>query len=344
MKAVVLEKKGVIRIREDFSIEEPMGPDDVRIAVKHVGICGSDVHYYEHGAIGPYVVREPMVLGHEASGVVLETGKAVTHLAAGDPVCMEPGIPDPKSRASRIGMYNVDPAVRFWATPPIHGCLRESVVHPAAFTFKVPASVSLPEAAMVEPLAIGMHAATKAMIRPGDAALVLGAGTIGVMTALSALAGGCSRVLVADMKKPKLDLLAGIPGIVPVHLGSADLGRVVAAQTDGWGCDVVFEASGSEKAFGSMFSHVCPGGRVVLIGIPGAPAPYDVPAAQAREAVTIPIFRYANMYPKTLALIASGKIDVKPYISASFPFSKAVEAFELAAQQKPDVVKIQIDL
>lgn len=344
MKAVVLEKKGTIRIREDFAVEEPMGPDDVRIAVKHVGICGSDVHYYEHGAIGPYVVKEPMVLGHEASGVVLETGKAVAHLAPGDPVCMEPGIPDMKSRASRIGMYNVDPAVRFWATPPIHGCLRESVVHPAAFTFKVPRPVSLPEAAMVEPLAIGMHAATKAMIRPGDTALVLGAGTIGVMTALSALAGGCSKVLVADMKKPKLDLLARISGIVPIDLRTGDLGRTVAEETDEWGCDEVFEASGSEKAFAGMFSHVCPGGRVVLIGIPAGPAPFDVPAAQAKEAVTIPIFRYTNMYPKTLAMIASGKIDVKPYISASFPFARAVEAFRLAAEQRPDIVKIQIDM
>ena len=189
MQALVLETKGEMNIR-DIDIDEPLGANDVRIKIANVGVCGSDIHYFTHGAIGPFVVKEPMVLGHEASGVVIEVGKAVTSLAEGDRVTMEPGIPDPNSKASRLGIYNLDPAVRFWATPPIHGILRPTVVHPAAFTFKVPDNVSLGEAAMVEPLAIGMHAAGKAQIRPGDVAVVMGAGTIGMVTAMAALAGG----------------------------------------------------------------------------------------------------------------------------------------------------------
>src|ERR1019366_994475 len=135
-----------------------------------------------HGAIGSFVVREPMVLGHEASGVVTAVGSAVTQLKPGDRVCMEPGIPDPHSHASRIGRYNLDPAVRFWATPPVHGCLRPTVVHPADFTFRLPDNVTFGEGAMVEPLAVGIHAATKARLKPGDVAVVLGAGPIGMVT------------------------------------------------------------------------------------------------------------------------------------------------------------------
>jgi len=176
MKSLVLEKKGLLSIRH---IDRPqsLGPDDVRIKIHTVGICGSDVHYYMHGGAEPNIVRAPMVLGHEASGVVTEVGSAVTNLQVGDRVCMESGIPNLRSRATRIGKYNVDPAVQFWATPPVHGCLTESVVHPADFAFKVPDNVSFGEAAMVEPLAVGMQAAVKARITPGDVAVVTGAGT-----------------------------------------------------------------------------------------------------------------------------------------------------------------------
>ena len=129
MKSLVLEKQHQLSLR-DFPIEESVGAHDVRIALHTVGICGSDLHYYQHGGIGPYIVRSPMILGHEASGTVVEVGSEVSGLVAGDRVCMEPGIPDPNSRATRLGIYNLDPAVRFWATPPIHGCLRTNVVHP----------------------------------------------------------------------------------------------------------------------------------------------------------------------------------------------------------------------
>ena len=176
MRALVLEQKGDLTLR-DIDVSESLGPNDVRIAVHTVGVCGSDVHYYTHGAIGPFVVKEPMILGHEASGTVVEMGSEVSNIEVGDRVCMEPGIPDPMSRASLLGMYNLDPAVVFWATPPVHGVTRPSVVHPAAFTFKLPDSVGFGEAAMVEPLAVGMHAANKAAIQPGDVALVIGAGT-----------------------------------------------------------------------------------------------------------------------------------------------------------------------
>ena len=181
MTALVLERTHALALR-DIDLPDVVGPHDVRIKIHTVGICGSDVHYYTHGAIGPFVVRAPLVLGHEASGTVVEVGPEVTTLRVGDRVCMEPGIPDPHSKATRLGLYNLDPAVRFWATPPVHGCLAPSVVHPAAFTFKLPDTVSFAAGAMVEPLAVGLHAATKARIKPGDIAVVTGAEASGFGT------------------------------------------------------------------------------------------------------------------------------------------------------------------
>ncbi|MEO6609372.1 MAG: alcohol dehydrogenase catalytic domain-containing protein, partial [Aestuariivirga sp.] len=217
MKALVLEEKGKLSLR-DFPLEQKMGPDDVRISIHTVGICGSDVHYYTHGKIGPFVVKEPMILGHESAGTVMAVGANVKNLKVGDRVCMEPGIPDPNSRASKLGLYNVDPSVTFWATPPIHGCLLPEVVHPSAYVFKIPDHLSFGEGAMAEPLAVGVQAALKAQIKPGDVAAVTGAGPIGMMVALAALASGCSRVIVSDVAQPKLDIIAKYPGIETVNI------------------------------------------------------------------------------------------------------------------------------
>jgi D-xylulose reductase len=343
MKALVLEEKHKLTLR-DIPIDEPLGPHDARIALRTVGICGSDVHYYQHGAIGPFVVREPMVLGHEAAGVVVEVGRQVTHLKAGDRVCMEPGIPDPNSRATRQGMYNLDPSVRFWATPPVHGCLRPTVVHPAAFTFKLPGNVSFEEGAMVEPLAVGMHGVNKARIRPGDVAVVVGAGPIGMVTALAALAGGCSRAFVADVQEPKLELAAKYSGVFPVNVRKQNLAALVREATDDWGADVVFEASGNERAIQGVFEPLCPGGCVVFIGMPIGPVPFDIVAAQAKEARIENVFRYAHVFPRALELMGAGKIDVKPLITDRFGFEESITAFDYASKMAPRSVKVQIEL
>lgn len=343
MEALVLEKKDKLTLR-DIDLPETLGPHDVRIAIHTVGICGSDVHYYTHGAIGQFVVRAPMVLGHEASGTIIEVGSEVTHLKVGDRVCMEPGIPDPNGKATLMGMYNLDPAVRFWATPPIHGVLRPTVVHPAAFTFKLPDNVSFAEGAMVEPVAVGMHAATKAKIKPGDVAIVSGAGPIGMVTALSALAGGCSQIIMTDVQQPKLDLAATLGPIRPVNVAKENLRAVVDEITEGWGANIVFECSGNEKAAASVFGPLCPGGTVVYVGIPLEPIAYDVAAAMVKEARVEHVFRYAHVYPRAIALMASGKLNVKPLITDKFTFKDSVEAFDFAVKMPPTSVKAQIEM
>jgi D-xylulose reductase len=341
MRALVLEKKGELSLRE-IALPLDVGPDDVKIAIHTVGVCGSDVHYYTHGAIGSYVVRAPMVLGHEAAGTVVETGANVETFKVGDRVCMEPGVPNLSSRATKLGIYNVDPDVRFWATPPVHGVLAPFAVHPAAFTYKLPNNVSFAEGAMVEPFAIGMQAASRARIVPGDVAVVVGCGPIGIMIALAALAGGCSKVLISDFSAPKLKIAAQYAGIVPVNIGEQSLADAVATATDNWGADIVFEASGSPKAFVNLFDVVRPGGAVVLVGLPVEPVVLNVPAAISKEVRIETVFRYANIFDRALQLIASGKVDLKPLITGTYDFADSIKAFERAAEGKPEDVKLQI--
>ncbi|WP_395673330.1 NAD(P)-dependent alcohol dehydrogenase [Inquilinus sp.] len=343
MRALVLERQRELSLRE-IDLPRTLGPGDVRIRIDTVGVCGSDVHYYTHGRIGPFVVTEPMVLGHEAAGTVSEVGPGVTSLKVGDRVCMEPGIPDLTSKASKLGLYNVDPSVVFWATPPVHGCLTPEVVHPAGFTFKLPDNVSFAEGAMVEPFAVGLQAAVKARIQPGDFAVVIGAGPIGIMAALTALAGGCSRVLISDLLPEKLAIAERYPGITGVNIRETKLADAVAAATDGWGADVVFEASGSPRAYPGIFDVVRPGGCLVVIGMPVEPVAVDLVAAAAKEVRIETVFRYANVYDRAIAMIASGKVDLKPLISHTYGFEDSITAFERAAEGRPADVKLQIKL
>jgi D-xylulose reductase len=342
-KALVLEKVRELSLRE-IDLPQDVGPEDVKIEIDTVGICGSDVHYYTHGRIADFVVRAPMVLGHEAAGTVVEVGLRVKTLKVGDRVCMEPGIPDLSSRASKLGLYNVDPSVVFWATPPVHGVLTPYVVHPAAFTFKLPDNVSFAEGAMVEPFAVGLQASAKAHIKPGDTAVVTGAGPIGVMTALAALASGCSRVIVSDLVDEKLAIAGRYAGVSTVNVATQSLVEAVKAATDGWGADILFEASGSPRAYENIDTLICPGGCLVAIGMPVEPIKIDISSYASKEIRIETVFRYANVFDRALAMIASGKVDLKPLISETFAFEDSIAAFERAAEGRPKDVKLQIKL
>jgi len=341
--ALVLEKARELSLRE-IDLGQRMGPDDVRIRMDVVGICGSDVHYYRHGRIGPFIVKDPMVLGHEGAGTIVECGANVRDLKVGDRVCVEPGIPDFASRASRIGLYNLDGSLTFWATPPDHGCLTPEVVHPARLCYRLPDNVSQAEGAMVEPLAVGLQAVMKTPVKAGDVALVLGAGPIGILVALSALAAGCARVLIHDPAEAKLRIAAQYDGIEPVAAGGRALLDAVLAETGGWGVDLVYECSGAGAAFRDIGDCIRPGGTLACIGIPVEPVPIDIVGLQVREVTMVTIFRYANVFDRAVTLLARGRIDVKPLISATYPFAEAIAAFERADAARPDDVKIQIAL
>ena len=274
MKALVLEKKLQLSLR-DIELPKEVHPNDVKIKMHTVGICGSDVHYYTHGKIGPFVVKEPMVLGHEGSGTVIEVGSNVSSLKVGDRVCIEPGVPDVYSKEYMRGLYNLDPKLTFWATPPDHGCLTPEVVFPSNFVFKLPENVSYAEGAMIEPLAVGLQAAEKAKIIPGETALVMGCGPIGLVIALTALAGGCSKVFIADIVSEKLKMCSNFENLIPIDLNKDDPAGVIKKNTNDWGANIIFEASGATKAYATIFDSICPAGRVVIVGNPMNPIPMD---------------------------------------------------------------------
>lgn len=343
MKALVLEKVNELALKEVATPTE-VGTNDVIVKIQAVGICGSDVHYLTHGRIGQFIVEKPMILGHEAAGIITAVGLNVKHLKVGDRVCMEPGIPQPQSPETMEGIYNLDPDVQFWATPPYDGCCSEYVVHPAAFTFKIPEHMSFAEGAMVEPLAIGMQAVTKAGIKAGDIGLVYGAGTIGVMCALSALAGGCAEVIVVDVVNEKLATVNDYEGITVVNSLNQDVADIVAAKTSGRGVNVVFECCGVESVITHICQHVAPNGTIILVGMPVAPVKFDIVAAQVKEITFKTIFRYANMYPKTINLISSGKLNVKPLISKTYKFEDSLQAYARALEANPSDVKIMIEM
>jgi D-xylulose reductase len=195
---------------------------------------------------------------------------------------------------------------------------------------------------MVEPFAVGMQAATKARITPGDTAVVLGAGPIGTMVALAALAGGCARVIVADLAQPKLDIAAQYQGVIPVNIRDRNVVEEVARLTEGWGADVVFECSGSPHAWKTIMDLPRPGGAIVVVGLPVDPVAVDIAGASVKELRIENVFRYAHQYDRAIALIASGKVDLKPLISETFAFEDSRKAFDRAVEARPSDVKLQI--
>ena len=343
MKALVLEKQLELQLR-DIDLPTEVGPDDVKIKMHTVGICGSDIHYYEHGKIGQWHVNAPMVLGHEGSGTIIAVGENEKILKVGDRVCIEPQVVSKKSKEYKLGLYNYDQKVKFWATPPIHGCLAPEVVFPGDMVFKIPDNLSYAEGAMVEPLAVGMQGVTKAKIKPGQIGLVMGCGPIGLVTGLAALAGGCSKVYIADVLAEKLKMCEHYPDLIPVDLTKESLSERVMDVTNGWGVDRFFECSGAVKAYESIFSCCSPGAHVVLIGNNAEPVPMNWAILFAKGLEYQTVHRYSHQYEPSIRLLGSGKIDVKPMITHTFKFEESVEAFERAAEHRPTDVKLQIKI
>ncbi len=220
--------------------------DEVLVKLEYVGICGSDMHYYETGAIGDYVVEPPFVLGHEPGGTVVEVGSNVKHLKAGDRVALEPGKTCGRCEFCRQGKYNLCPDVVFFATPPVDGVFQEYVAHEAALCFKLPDNVSTLEGALIEPLAVGFHAASQGGAHAGQTAVVMGAGCIGLVSMMALKAQGVSRVYVVDVMAKRLEkaLELGADGVV--NGKEEDAVEAVRRLTGSAGCDLVIETAGTE--------------------------------------------------------------------------------------------------
>ncbi|XP_078447960.1 groES-like zinc-binding alcohol dehydrogenase family protein [Wolffia australiana] len=327
----------------------PLGPHDVRVRMKAVGICGSDVHYLKTLRCAGFVVKEPMVIGHECAGVVEEVGEEVRSLMAGDRVALEPGISCWRCNHCKGGRYNLCPDMKFFATPPVHGSLANQVVHPADLCFKLPDNVSLEEGAMCEPLSVGVHACRRAEIGPETTVLVMGAGPIGLVTALAARAFGAPKIVVADIDAHRLSVAKSLAAdaVVVVSPRVEDVDEEVARihLAMGGEADVVFDCAGFTKTMNTALSAARAGGRVCLVGMGHNEMTLPLTPAAAREVDVVGVFRYKNTWPLCLEFLRTGKIDVKPLITHRYGFSQreVEEAFDVSARGG-NTIKVMFNL
>jgi L-iditol 2-dehydrogenase len=329
MRVSVLRGVGELAV-ERRPVPEP-GPGEVLVRVGSVGVCGSDVHYYRHGRIGSHVVRAPLVLGHEAGGVVARTGPGVSGGLAGRRVSVEPGVPCRQCAQCLSGRYNLCPHVRFLATPPHDGAFAEYLLTPAAFAHPVPDTVSDDAAGLLEPLSVGVWACRRAGVGPGVRVLVTGAGPIGLVAAQAARAFGADEVVVTDVVAARLRL-AG-------DLGLATLDAAAATPAGaGLSPDMLLECSGNAKATWDAVAAVAPAGRVVLVGMGGDEVRLPLSVVQDRELVLTGAFRYANTWPTAISLAATGRVDLDRLVTGHFGLAE-VERALTAPQRDPAAVK-----
>ncbi|WP_371053629.1 NAD(P)-dependent alcohol dehydrogenase [Rhodococcus gordoniae] len=332
MRAAVLLEPGRIEMQER-PLPAPE-PGDVLVRVTTVGVCGSDAHYYREGRIGEFVVTAPIVLGHEASGVVVAVGDGVPVGRIGERVSIEPQRPDPLTEETRRGDYNLCPHMRFYATPPVDGALCEYVTIGAAFAHRVPDTVSDDAAALCEPLSVGIAAVRKARLTAGSRVLVTGAGPVGIVVAQVARAFGAVEVVVTDLDERRREtaLSFGASAALDPRVDDPSALRV----------DAYIDASGAPAAVDSGIRAIRPGGTVVLVGSGAETMTLPVQLVQNHELILTGVFRYANTWPTALALVESGRVDLDSMVTARFPLDKAAHALD--SDRIPGNIKAVVDV
>ena len=314
----------------------------VRIAMKAVGICGSDLHYFNHGRIGNFIASQPIVLGHEGAGQVVQVGGGVTAFSMGDRVALEPGVPCWQSRLAREGRYNLDEGLVFAATPPHHGMLASYFDHPAEWCYRLPDNVSDEQGALCEPLSVGIHACRRAQISLGAKVAILGAGPIGLVTMAAARAFGAMRIVCTDLKPVNLHMAAKWANKT-LQVDRMDSPLQTAQRLhQALGCkpDVVIDACGFQSSMQTALLSCASGGRVVLVGMGQSAMQLELSDIITREVDIIGSFRYCNTYSLALELMASGRIDVQSLVTHRFGWSAEELASGFKSASQPDAVKV----
>jgi L-iditol 2-dehydrogenase len=343
MKAARLYGPGDMRI-DDIPMPSP-GPGEVLLQVLSVGICGSGVHYFLDGGIGDDKVTEPFIIGHEFSARVVALGAGVTDLAVGTRVAVDPALPCGKCELCLAGHPNLCLHILFRSTPPMDGALREYLVHPAHLCFPLPDSISDDEGAILEPLGIALHAVTLANLHPGDTIAVLGCGPVGLLTMQVALISGARAAYVTDMVPERLALAKKLGATQVLKADEGDPVAWLDAQTAGRGVDVAFETAWADETVAQAAYMARFGGKMIMAGIPREDVALFPAHAVRRKGLTIKyVRRMKNTYPRAIALVRDGLIDVESLVTHHFPLERASEAYQLVASYKQGVIKTIIEV
>lgn len=336
---------GIRRI-EMKDVPEPIiiNPDDVKIRMKVVGVCGSDIHYYTQGRIGSQVVSYPFTVGHEGAGIVVETGKDVKRVKAGDVIAIDPAMPCFKCDQCLSGRHHTCRKLKFLGCPgQAEGCLSEYIVMPEDSCFPLAGGLTADNGAISEPLAIGVYAVKKSGIIKDMSVGILGFGPIGMSVMLAAKAAGAGNIFVTDKIDARLEiakkegaLLTGNPMNRPIIKDILN--------TENTGLDIVFECCGQQEAFDQAVQLLKPGGKLIIVGIPEFDRwSMDVDNTRRKEIMIQFIRRQVGCVQPSLDLMQSGKINIKNMITHRFPFSKTKEAFDLVSSYDDGVMKAMID-
>ncbi|MGZ6705417.1 MAG: NAD(P)-dependent alcohol dehydrogenase [Solirubrobacteraceae bacterium] len=328
-RAAVLVRAGEIAI-EQRPVPTP-GPRDVLVEVTSVGVCGSDVHWYQHGRIGDLVVEAPLVLGHECAGRVVAVGAEASKHAVGDRVCLEPGVPCGRCRECRAGRYNLCVDVSFFATPPVDGAFADFVTIHEDFAFALPDGMSDDVGALMEPLSVGIWACRKAGVTAGDRVLVTGAGPIGLLAMQVAKAFGATDVAISDVNEQRLAFAERLGATRTLRAGPHVPGEV----------DAVIECSGQPAAIVAGIEALRPTGTAVLVGITPPTMEFPVSLMRDRELWVTGTYRYANTYPTAIELAATGGVDVAAIITGHYALDETESALR-AGHTDPASIKVMV--
>ena len=317
---------------EEVPVPEP-GPKEVLVEIEAVGVCGSDVHYYEEGRIGSFVVREPLILGHESMGTIVALGEEVTKHEVGERVTLEPGIPDGTCRECRAGRYNLCPNVQFFATPPVNGAFTNYVNIHEDFAFTLPTNLSDNAGALMEPLSVGIWSCRKAKVEAGDHVLVTGAGPIGLLAMQVALAQGATEVTITDVAPQRLEMARKTGATRIINVSEEPLSEASVE------VDALIECSGNERALNDGIRCIRPAGTAVVVGMgPGEESSIPLALIQNKEIWLTGTFRYANTYPAAIELAATGKVDLDAIVTGYYGLEDTEEALR-ASRKDPGNVK-----
>ncbi|KAI3394527.1 hypothetical protein diail_2576 [Diaporthe ilicicola] len=343
---------------EDREIPKLQDEYDVRVHIEQTGICGSDVHYWQRGRIGDFILESPIVLGHESSGTVVEVGSKVKNVKVGDRVAIEPGVPCRHCDFCRDGSYNLCADSKFAATPPHHGTLQKYYTVAGDYCYPIPAHMSAEDGALVEPVAVAVQICKVAGLRGGQTVLVFGCGPIGALCQAVARAYGARKVIAVDISQARADFARSfgaddvyVPSREdasaapdPVDASRATAEKILETFSLKDGVDVVLECTGAEPCIQAGIFAAKKGGTFVQAGMGKENVVFPITTACIKALRVLGSIRYTTgCYPEAVELVASGKVNPGKLITHRFKFEQALEAFEVVRQAKEDTLKVIIE-